>query len=76
MLSGNGLEGPNCAAFDGERVLIANTYFGDSVSLWKATDLTPLGSVSTGDGSLPRAACSDGNHFWIALYNTGKLARF
>jgi DNA-binding beta-propeller fold protein YncE len=74
-LSGNGLAGPIQAAFDGERILVTNLS-GNSVSLWKATDLAPLGSVSTGAGSEPFGACSDGVNFWITLYGTDRLARF
>jgi hypothetical protein len=71
--TGNGLNAPLRAAFDGERILITN--YSDGVSLWKATDLTPLGSVSTGPDSFPEGACSDGRYFWITLSNTSKLAR-
>lgn len=74
-LTGNGLNAPLAAAFDGERILISNVS-GDSVSLWKASDLTPLGSVGTGTGTQPFGVCSDGLNFWITLINTGKLARF
>jgi S-layer homology domain len=44
-LTGNGLQGSTQAAFDGERILVTNTN-GDSVSLWKASDLTPIGTFS------------------------------
>jgi hypothetical protein len=75
-LTGNGLDhNSTSAAFDGERILIA-TPTGNSVSLWKAADLTPLGSFSTGSGTQPFGACSDGLNFWITLQNTNKLARF
>lgn len=75
-LTGNGLNNPWSAAFDGERVLVTNRD-GPSVSLWKASDLTPLGSVSVGGaGTNPIGACSDGLNFWITLNGTGKLARF
>jgi hypothetical protein len=74
-LTGNGLNGPTSVAFDGERILITNQV-GDSVSLWKATDLTPIGSISMGVGTQPFGVCSDGLNFWITLFNTGKLARF
>lgn len=74
-LSGNGLDGAKAAAFDGERLLVTNSA-GSSVSLWKAADLTPLGSFSTGAGSSPAGACSDGLNFWIALSGTAQLARF
>jgi DNA-binding beta-propeller fold protein YncE len=74
-LTGNGLNNPLTAAFDGERILVTNQG-GTSVSLWKAADLTPLGSFPTGIGTVPFGACSDGLNFWITLFNTGKLARF
>jgi hypothetical protein len=74
-LSGNGLSGPASAAFDGERILVTNLS-GQGVSLWKAADLTPLGFVSTGAGTNPTSACSDGLNFWISLVGTSKLARF
>jgi S-layer homology domain len=74
-LSGNGLDGARAAAFDGDRILVTNVD-GSSVSLWKAADLTPLGSFPTGTGSSPAGACSDGANFWIALAGTNQLARF
>jgi hypothetical protein len=74
-LTGNGLNTPVTAAFDGERILVTNL-FGDGVSLWKAADLTPLGFFTTGAGSQPSGACSDGLNFWIALSGTDRLARF
>lgn len=74
-LSANGLDGPVSAAFDGERIIVTN-FFGNSVSLWKASSLTPIGTLSTSTNTFPFGACSDGLNFWIALSNTGKLARF
>jgi DNA-binding beta-propeller fold protein YncE len=77
-LTGNGLSGPATAAFDGERVLVTNES-GDSVSLWKASDLTLIGTFSTGADTNPFGACSDGLNFWITLNLAGavdKLARF
>jgi hypothetical protein len=74
-LTGNGLDGATRVAFDGERILVTNGN-GSSVSLWKAADLTPLGSYSTGAGSSPTGACSDGVNFWIALGGRAELARF
>jgi hypothetical protein len=71
-LTGNGLDQPFAAAFDGERILVTNQ--GDRrVSLWKATSLAPLGSVAT--STEPYAACSDGLNFWIT-FDKGLLARF
>jgi hypothetical protein len=74
-LSGNGLNAPSSAAFDGERILVTNQ-IEDSVSLWKASDFTPIGTFTTGASTFPAGACSDGLNFWITLVNTGKLARF
>ena len=74
-LTANGIFGPAASAFDGERILITNAY-SDSVSLWKATDLSPLGWVSTGSSTFPARACSDGLNFWITLPGANKLARF
>ena len=74
-LTGNGLTTPTSAAFDGQRILVTNSVTGDSVSLWKAADLSPLGSFGTGTGTNPQEACSDGINFWITL-NTARLARF
>ncbi|HKF43147.1 MAG TPA: hypothetical protein VKG01_08610 [Thermoanaerobaculia bacterium] len=74
-LTGNGLVHPHSAAFDGQRVLVTN-YDGNSVSLWKAADLSPLGSISTGAATTPLGACSDGVNFWITLFGSAELARF
>ena len=65
---------PIAAAFDGERILITNE--SDGVTLWKASDLTLIGSFSTGANTTPIGACSDGLNFWIALLSANKLARF
>jgi hypothetical protein len=77
-LTGNGLGNFNRAvAFDGERMMVINQS-GRSVSLWKATSLTPLGSLNLGAGMLPNGLCSDGLHFWIAVNTSGSdlLLRF
>ena len=70
-LTGNGIAGPRSAAFDGQRVLVANT---TSLSLWKAADLTPLGFFDTGTNVY--GACSDGVSFWVTFNGIGTLARF
>jgi hypothetical protein len=75
ILTGNGLNEPITGAFDGKRILVTNSN-GHSVSLWKAADLTPLGSFPTGFKNWPAGACSDGLNFWITLYGVDKLARF
>ena len=74
-LTGNDLALPFAGAFDGQRVLFTNGA-GDRVSLWKAADLTPLGSFPLPPGSGALGACSDGTDFWIAFGTAGKLARF
>jgi hypothetical protein len=71
-LTGNAIGGPAAAAFDGERVLVTQVP-GKTVSLWKAADLSPLGSVSL--GVTPLGACSDGLNFWVSVL-PGQLARF
>src|SRR6185369_3651630 len=63
-LGGNGLSGPISAAFDGERILVGNNT-NSSVSLWKASDLTPIDNVPM--GAQVGGACSDGLNFWITL---------
>ncbi len=76
-LTGNGLSNPWSAAFDGERILVTNNLVGeDHVSLWRAADLAPLGSFSTGAGSEPVGPCSDGANFWVTLFGAGQIARF
>jgi len=74
-LTGNGLNSPTQIAFDGERMLVTNQS-GNSVSLWKASDLTPIGTFSTGAATAPFGACSDGLNFWVTLGATNKIARF
>jgi hypothetical protein len=74
-LTGNGLSGPFAAGFDGERIMVTNQG-GGGVSLWNASDFTPLGFVSTGGNSQPVGVCSDGLNFWISLSSTNQLARF
>jgi hypothetical protein len=75
-LTGNGLQAPVTAAFDGTRVLIVNgavTRPGrGSLSLFRAADLTPLGTF-VADGF---EACSDGVDFWVTLQGAGQVARF
>jgi DNA-binding beta-propeller fold protein YncE len=73
-LTGNGLSAPNAAAFDGQRVAVVNALTTPSVSLWKADDLAPLGSIPTGPGSQPLGICSDGINFWIA-FRTNQIGR-
>ena len=65
--------GGRAAAFDGERILV--THFTDTVSLFKAADLTNLSSASVGSGHAD-GVCSDGANFWITLQNASKLLKF
>jgi hypothetical protein len=76
-LTGNGLNGPVQAAFDGQRVLVTNNNGATAtVSLWKAADLAPQGSFTISPGNVPFGACSDGVNFWITQPSAGKLVRF
>ena len=75
-ITGNGLNTPQGMAFDGERVLVTNNISLGSVSLFKASDLTPLGNLFTGVSSNPFAACSDGLNFWIVRKGFDDIARF
>ena len=74
-LTGNGLNFPTSIAFDAERILVTNQS-GQSVSLWKAADLTPLTTFSTGASTAPFGACNDGKQFWVVLSMANKVARF
>jgi hypothetical protein len=59
-LTGNGLNFPMLAAFDGQRILVTNGG-GNSLSMWNATDLTPIGTFSAGPfNNGPYGVCSDG----------------
>jgi hypothetical protein len=73
-LSGNGLDFPRAVAFDGERILVTSLV---SVSLWKAADLTPIGSFPA-SGGVASGVCSDGLNFWIIISSSGtnRLVRF
>lgn len=74
-LSGNGLTDPLAAAFDGQRILVTNVVAVGTVSLFRATDLAPLGSFPASGGSQPYGACSDGVSFWISFNNSATIAR-
>jgi len=69
---GTEVDGATAAAFDGDRVMITNT-FADSVQLWRAADLAPLGSFAA--GVQPFGACSDGVDLWFTRADDS-LARF
>lgn len=71
----NKLSGPVQTAFDGERVLVTN-FNSDSVTLYRAADLSFIANVSLGTSSHPFGACSDGINFWVVLNGTHHLVRF
>ena len=77
-LTGNGLGFPSGMAFDGERVLVcdsgSSSGAGAAVSLFKAADFTPLGSLSVPND--PVAAYYDGVNFWVARVNHNDIVRF
>ena len=70
----NGLSGPVQAAFDGERILVTNR-LGDSVTLFKAADLSLLAHVPLPSGAQPFGACSDGFDFWVAMPGIQRVGR-
>jgi len=73
-LTGNGLAHPSQVAFDGERILVTDPGDPQGVSLWKAADLTPLGSFLT--NGIPSGAASDGTNFWFTLAAGNTIARY
>jgi hypothetical protein len=72
-LSGNNLNMPLEAAFDGERVLVTNS--NDIFpSMWKATDLSPI-EILDGAGR-QGFVCSDGVNFWMTRDGSAELWRY
>jgi DNA-binding beta-propeller fold protein YncE len=71
----NLLDYPVAATFDGQRVLVTNES-NYTVTVFKAADLSFIANVSTGNGSRPAGACSDGINFWVPLFSSGNLLRF
>ena len=68
--SQNGLSQPFAAAFDGQNVLVTNVT--GSLSLFKAADLTAIGSFPT-PGLTPFGVCSDGVNFWVSFQDVSGL---
>ena len=62
----NRISTPVQVAFDGERILVTNPG-NDSVTLFRAADLSFIGNVQLAGGSEPIGACSDGINFWVTL---------
>jgi hypothetical protein len=78
-LTGNGLGDAFTAAFDGDRVLVANVYLPQGVSLWRVSDLSPIGFYPIAGAAYVGGVCSDGLNFWLLLRNGAdlkQLARF
>jgi hypothetical protein len=75
-LTGNGIDAPVAVAFDGERILVTNRLqaTADSVSVWRAADLAPLGTVPLPTD--PGQVCSDGSAFFFTLPSYYQLAKF
>ena len=74
-VTGGGITGGTEAAFDGERILVPDGN-NDMVALYKAADLSLIGTFGLPDVSIARGACSDGVNFWIALHGRNQLGRF
>ena len=70
----NGLDQPNAAAFDGQRILVTNENAG--LSLFQSTNLSPLGAISTPGVTTPFGVCSDGVNFWASFNGSGKIGVF
>jgi YVTN family beta-propeller protein len=70
----NHLHCPRSASFDGERILVTN-WSGDSVTVFKAADLSVIANVAT-PSQQPYGACSDGVNFWFTVNNPNSLVRF
>ena len=49
---------------------------GGYITVWKAADLTFLNAVGPSEKTPLVGVCSDGLNFWIALRETGQLARY
>jgi hypothetical protein len=73
-LTGNGLNRPLQAAFDGRRILVTNHSGG--LSLFDASTLEPITHTGTAGLGLPVGVCNDGTDFWVAFAASAKIARF
>lgn len=70
----NGLSNPIQAAFDGQRVAVTNST--GSVSLFKASDLSPIGFAPLPGMTTPTGVASDGVNFWISDSGSSSIGRF
>jgi hypothetical protein len=62
----------SCTA-DGESIWTTNS---DTVTVFKAADLSFVANAPIGTSTFPSGACSDGVNFFVDLNNTGTLLRF
>ena len=72
----NGLSSPIEAAFDGQRILVVNDGSPESVSLFKAADLSIIGTFPTTGASSPFGVCSDGINFFVPFYGSENVGRY
>ena len=73
-LTGNGLNEPAVAAFDGQRILVTNEEGG--LSLFQATTFAAIGNPVTTGMTTPFGACSDGSSFWITDSTGNQIGRY
>lgn len=73
-ITGNGLDKPGYAAFDGERIAFSNA-FANTVSIFRASDFSPLGVVNLGGGGVQYQIASDGLHFFVLNASNNKVIR-
>lgn len=65
---------PFAAAFDGQRVLVTDLYW--KLWIFKAADLSPIGTADTAQGNSPYQVCSDGMHFFVSIVGLSGIGRF
>jgi YVTN family beta-propeller protein len=74
----NGINIPQGVAFDGQRILVTSIGGASDgvLSLFKASDLSIIGNLTT-DGAIdPGAVCSDGVYFWISFFTSNAIGRY
>jgi YVTN family beta-propeller protein len=65
---------PWAAAFDGQRVLVTDLYW--KLWLFKAADLSLIGTADVAQGNPPYQVGSDGTHFFISIVGLSGIGRF
>jgi hypothetical protein len=66
---------PKSLSFDGERMFLTNNT-GDSVTVFKAADLSVVTNVPMAPYTSPAGSCSDGINFWFTVNTPNTLLRF